>query len=185
MFTGMTTAISPGMDTIIYVLANSCGADTDRFAMTVNPQPEIPLLSRFENLLSVDSGLASYQWTLNGTSIPGATSDTYTVATPGVYEVIIGNTAGCKLVTSFNDVTDLVPCTISDLHVYPNPVVSTLYLHWCNYLNVQIYDMMGRSVFVGYHITQADLSVLPPAPYLLYLVDDFGRKVNARIIIKE
>ncbi|MFN5786034.1 MAG: beta strand repeat-containing protein, partial [Flavobacteriia bacterium] len=50
---------------------------------------------------SATAGVTGYQWYLNGTSISGATSSTYTATANGTYSVEISNAGGCS-VTSGN-----------------------------------------------------------------------------------
>ncbi len=79
---------------------------TSSVTVTVNPLPTasiqegpgpISICSPATQVLTAvtDAGAASYQWTLNGTNIPGATTATYTITTvgTGTYRVIVTNTA--------------------------------------------------------------------------------------------
>ncbi|MBO0948157.1 SdrD B-like domain-containing protein [Fibrella forsythiae] len=49
----------------------------------------------FEFLLSTPTSFSTYQWSLNGTPIPGATSSTLSVTAIGEYTVSATNSAGC------------------------------------------------------------------------------------------
>ncbi|MEZ0540210.1 SdrD B-like domain-containing protein [Fibrella arboris] len=49
----------------------------------------------FEFLLTTPTGSSAYQWSLNGTPIPGATSATLSVTAIGEYTVATTNSAGC------------------------------------------------------------------------------------------
>lgn len=51
--------------------------------------------SQLQLSASSPSGILSYQWQLNGTNIPGATSQTYDVTTAGTYNLIVTN-IGCS-----------------------------------------------------------------------------------------
>ncbi|MEZ0484993.1 SdrD B-like domain-containing protein [Fibrella aquatica] len=51
--------------------------------------------SSFEFELEAPANFSTYQWSLNGTPIPGATSATYSVTAVGEYTVATTSTAGC------------------------------------------------------------------------------------------
>jgi gliding motility-associated-like protein len=53
------------------------------------------------------SPAASYQWQVNGTPIPGATNNNYTVSATGTYTVMLYNSVGCKSLAA-NPVTLMV-----------------------------------------------------------------------------
>ena len=54
---------------------------------------------------NVGPGL-SYQWQLNGTSIPGAVSSSYSVAdSSGAYTVVVSNTTGCSMTSNTINIT--------------------------------------------------------------------------------
>jgi hypothetical protein len=70
---------------------------TDSKAVTLDPSPAVPLITRNHNVLSTTPVTgATYQWYLNGTLITGATSNTWTAfQNNGNYTVVI-TVAGCS-----------------------------------------------------------------------------------------
>ena len=56
--------------------------------------------------LNTPSGMTGYQWMLNGTSIPGATSASYTAAAAGSYTVLLTNASGCTSLSAGYTVTE-------------------------------------------------------------------------------
>jgi len=75
--------------------------------LIVTPQGTAPTISAQPSSVTIAYGAATtlsvmatgtpaptYQWQLNGTNIPGATSATYTTSAPGTYTVVITNAAG-------------------------------------------------------------------------------------------
>ncbi|MFT3911082.1 MAG: T9SS type A sorting domain-containing protein [Ferruginibacter sp.] len=90
--------------TYTLTVTDACGSPaTASVTVTVNPLPTasiaettpINICSPATQVLTAvtNAGTASYQWTLNGNNIVGATSSTYTVTATGSYRVIVTNTA--------------------------------------------------------------------------------------------
>lgn len=89
-----------------------------------NPIPAIPLITWSGTNITVNTSLA-VQWYLNGTAIPGATTNTITPAQNGTYTVIVTNTAGCtRMSPPFNMTTAGIdnPGADRKISLYPNPV---------------------------------------------------------------
>ncbi|ARK11721.1 SdrD B-like domain-containing protein [Fibrella sp. ES10-3-2-2] len=65
----------------------------------------------FEFLISAPASFSAYQWSRNGTPIPGATSPTYSVTEAGEYTVSVTNQTGCTDGTCcpFVIITDAAP----------------------------------------------------------------------------
>ncbi len=100
-------SVTPTVTTTYTVtVTDAClGTTTSSVTVTVNPLPTasiqegpgpISICSPATQVLHAvtDAATASYQWTLNGTNIVGATSSTYTVSgiSSGAYRVIVTNT---------------------------------------------------------------------------------------------
>lgn len=56
--------------------------------------------------LSAPTGMTGYQWKLNGTTISGATSASYSAAAAGSYTVLITNASGCTSLSAGFTVTE-------------------------------------------------------------------------------
>ena len=67
--------------------------------------------------LSVPAGMTGYQWKLNGNTINGATSASYSAAAAGSYTVLITNASGCASLSAGFTVTE---------NVLPTAAVSAL-----------------------------------------------------------
>jgi len=182
--TGEIKGVMAGIDTITYEYTNSCGTGSSAYSDTIVAVPPTKTIQRTENLLHVDSGFATYQWTLNGIDLPGAVFDSVTALQPGVYEVWVGNKFGCKSLSTYFDVHEIYPCTVSQLKVYPNPVFNEIYFKWCDYVNVNISTIEGRLILVENHATRLDLSGLMNGAYILHLTDDRGNNILNKIITK-
>ena len=127
-FTGTTTSASDaayvsGSYTATITDANGCiSAASAPITVTVNPNPAAPTLSAGgpTTLCSTDSviltatatGANTYQWLLNGTSIPGAITNTDTAKVSGSYTISITDINGCGATSANTTVTvNPVPTT--------------------------------------------------------------------------
>ena len=183
-FTGYLQTLQSGFDTIEYSFTNNCGTETVPFVQTINPVPPILNISRTENLLRVDSGYVGYQWTIDGTAIFGTWYDTLTASATGVYQVWVTNTSGCTTQSSFLDVSDIEPCLISDLHIYPNPAANSVFVRWCDYVNVRVSTIWGQTVLIQNHAHDIDISRLPDGNYIFGLYRDDGTRLYSKVIAK-
>ncbi|TND10633.1 MAG: hypothetical protein FD123_275 [Bacteroidetes bacterium] len=111
---------NPGTYTIAVQLGTGCVRDTiTTFTVTVLNIPGVtitgnPNICPGGSVTLTGSFGGSSQWYLNGVAIPGATSNTYTTSTPGVYNMTKTNLNGC----SDSAAVGLVVTSV------PNPVVS-------------------------------------------------------------
>jgi len=91
--------------------------------LTVNPLPEVPVISKNENTLTAPAA-DSYQWYFNDVAIVSATNQTYTYTQNGQYLVEVVNEYGCtakSAETTINDVGIVGMRHAATLQVYPNP----------------------------------------------------------------
>jgi hypothetical protein len=54
---------------------------------------------------TTNTGTYNYQWYKNGLPVAGATTVNYTATTPGIYKVVISNSAGCSVTSAERTVT--------------------------------------------------------------------------------
>lgn len=85
----------------VTITANGCSGPPMVFTIKVDPLPAGSISSNAlyiceggSQLLTATGG-SSYQWYLNGISIPGASQSSYAAQTAGSYSVIIGNSFNC------------------------------------------------------------------------------------------
>ncbi|HZV13335.1 MAG TPA: T9SS type A sorting domain-containing protein, partial [Candidatus Kapabacteria bacterium] len=94
--TGATTetivVTTPGTYTVS-VTKGSCAGTSAGFAVTEYPAPTATIATSGDTLISTQE--AAYQWSLNGTAIPGATSQRYVPIMEGSYTVTITDANGC------------------------------------------------------------------------------------------
>ncbi len=104
-----------GSYTVTVGSSNGCNTSSAPIVINLLPLPSIqisppgPILicNAIPASLQVTAGAASYQWFNTGVSITGATSNTFSAAQSGDYNVVITNTSGCSatsntVVVSFN-----------------------------------------------------------------------------------
>ncbi len=92
---------SQGGNYTVQVTDNSCAATSAPVAITVNPLPQIAVITNsplttcnaIADLEIVSEGSA--QWFYNGEIIPNATSENITVSESGVYTILVTSDAGC------------------------------------------------------------------------------------------
>ena len=104
------TAALSGNYAVTITDANGCTATSAGTSVNIDPTPSTPILSAGGNTTFCDggsvtlnataTGAATYQWALNGTTIPGATGATYSATTSGTYTVSIIDANSCQSPTS-------------------------------------------------------------------------------------
>lgn len=144
-----------GNHVITYTYVDSLGCQTvNTFTLTVNASPSKPVIMRMTSTtLKVVDTYQSYQWRRNGVNIAGATQQTFTVTTSGIYDVVVSNGL-CSSVSDpygFGVTIGEDELELNDLRVQPNPnngeftLIHSLPLDEVQ--SVQIVDMLGRVVF--------------------------------------
>ena len=119
--------------------------------LTVNPLPEIPTITKTDNLLT-SSISYSYQWYCNGVSIFAATLQNYTYTENGKYSVAVTNEFGCTSISKEMDVFDVGIVETDNypsLRVYPNPTNGQLRIECRDGAcpvptEIEIYSVVGQ-----------------------------------------
>ncbi len=173
--------VTAGTETITYSETNVCGTVSTTQAITVDPLPDGLSILRNDYQLSVASSYASYQWTLNGKSIPGATNNIYVFQTIGDYGISVTNASGCSYTYAPLKITD---CSIADINIFPNPVVSTIYIQWCKQVTAQISCLDGKFVKEVSNTNEVNIRELPNGVYSLTIYDSYNNKIFTRRITK-
>ncbi len=177
----IVTGVSAGTDMLSYSVTNSCGTTVATRRITIEPIPIGLLITRNGHVLSVPSGYAFYQWTLNGAPIPGATVNTYTYSGTGTFSVIVTNSFDCSFTCPAMVITD---CTVDDIKVFPNPAASVVNILWCEDITVRLSAADGKLIRIFENTTEVDMSFLPNGIYTLSLFDNTGKKLLTKRITK-
>jgi hypothetical protein len=103
---GTVTGLAGGADEIYYIVSNSCGPDSARLAITVNPSvtPSVSLTSTLGTTTCGVPGTfaatpvgggptPAYQWSVNGAAVTGATLPSYT------YVPVAGDVVSVELIS--------------------------------------------------------------------------------------
>lgn len=99
--TGSTVIASPANTTTYTVTgtgSNGCSKSVN-VTVTVNTPPT-PGITQNGNVLTCTVTASAYQWYLNGSPIPGATSQSYTITQSGNYSVQITDANGCTAMSN-------------------------------------------------------------------------------------
>lgn len=154
-----------------------------------NPAPATPIVTMVGNNLSSTSAV-SYQWYKNGVLIAGATSQTYTPTTSGVYVVRIKDANGCVPMYSkgYNYVKPnaITEIDLSDnISLYPNPTNGIVSIKSngieYKYNQISIMDLTGKILMKMNNSNSIDLSSLSNGIYIVHIKTDNGiaiRKIN-------
>ena len=129
----------------VRVNSNGCISNaSDPVTVIVNPIPTAPVITNSGAVLS-SSSPARNQWYLNGTPIPGASSQTYTATMNGDYS------AKRTINNCTSALSNVIPVTVPDgFKVGPNPVIGKLAIWYANNtepLKVRLLDSNGQPVF--------------------------------------
>ncbi len=169
--------------------SNGCDSITT-LTLTVHQLPN-PVIIQSGNNLSVGV-YTSYQWLLNGDTIVGATSQSYTATVSGTYTVQVTDGNGCgNTATAVSVVTGIENVSLVNLLVYPNPTENILNVRADNLAEVariELHDDLGRLLFEKEVRDNAireelDLSNYASGVYLL-VIKNSDKTLAARRVFK-
>ncbi|MCF8450463.1 MAG: T9SS type A sorting domain-containing protein [Taibaiella sp.] len=186
--TGVVTGVAAGTATITYVAGLVFGTQV----VTVNA-PVAPAISAAGASLSVPATYATYQWSLGGTPIPGATSATYEATATGTYAVAVTDAGGCS-VTSANFILSSVSVSAvtkaAGLLIAPNPTQDgkfTISLPTINSeaMTIIVTNAVGEKVYETKSMTNTRVSIELNVPAGMYIVQakTAEAKYTAKVII--
>ncbi len=158
-------------------IGNGCNATSTIEKVNVTPQPSAPTITQQGDSL-FSSSAVEYQWFLNGSVLPGATSQAYKPGIDGNYAVMITDNNGCTNVsipfyvsgTGIND-----PSTNWHIGIYPNPVSNSAFTVNSSeeFSGIQIFNAVGSLVIeLEFGRTKTALivgSMLQPGVYFAVL----------------
>lgn len=144
---------SPGQYPVTLVASNASGSDTLTLNnyVTVYAYPLPQGIMQSGDSLIANAGAASYQWLLDGVTIPGATEYIYVASTGGDYNVVATDTNGCEVEAVIYDVVTSVSNVIegNGITLYPNPGKEWITLSGLpdGLKNISVYNELGEIVF--------------------------------------
>jgi hypothetical protein len=151
---------------------NNCPSNSDTISITVLPTPNIPTITLNGSVLT-SSPSTNYQWYLDGSLMSGATGQSITNLSNGVYFVIITDTNGCSAESESYSHTLSTVGQLADhqkIGIYPNPTNKQLHIIFENKnigkdISLTIFNSLGQSVFNANIIT-TDSQYIIPVDYL-------------------
>lgn len=179
-----TTTISEGGSYSVSGTSGGCTFGSDTVDVSVSSLQITVVADGTE--LSVDAGYVSYQWFLNGSPIPGATSETYVATSNGNFSVLVTDANGC---TGTGLIEFTLPDGIDDLGVdvpftvFPNPSEGQFKLNteFSDTYSVVVYNAVGQKILED-SSSQSDrlqFNLTTSGTYLLQLI------VNERVYHKK
>ncbi len=169
---------------------SACSDSTTR-NVTVKPVPVKPVITRTGTQLQ-STPASAYQWYLNSTSISGATAQTHTFTSNGMYQVKADSTNGCNNMSDSFNVVNAGIAALSEVNkvmLFPNPACSELFVALTDHMNsplLVVMDAAGRNVMeVEVHENagnkiRLDISRLEEGMYFVMLGDTWRKFVIAR-----
>lgn len=153
--TSASISVSP-LITTVYTCTGYVGACTSvkSTTVTVGSVPAVPIITQMGQVLTSSSPTGN-QWYMNGTLIPGATAQSYTVTVDGYYTVWVTSALGCQ---SSSDTYPVILSGINELSIYnaiilgPNPAKNNIILTIPSELfnvsaNLRVLDVTGKILF--------------------------------------
>lgn len=188
---GLNVAL--GGDYTVIASIGSCADTSDISTVVVSPVAS-EVITQNGNLLSVPAGYNYYQWFRDGSSLTGATSNTYTVTMPGYYHVVLfdgvcegsSDTVGMLLSVPGNNALQIV-CAVS-----PNPFIdeATLSLDHRSgeVYELCIYNSKGALVSKQEDIGTGEVRIqrhsLTSGLYYYHLRSNEGRSGSGKLVVK-
>lgn len=170
---------------------NACGSGVPATLAITNNTPAIPVITQSGYLLT-SSAATGNQWYLNGTAIPGATSQSYTFTSNGTYTVRI-TSSGCTATSLPHNITNAavneLSQSIAEYTVYPNPANGLLNFTILNttFTTIKLMNLLGDCIqqltTTNKQVTM-DVSGIDRGIYFIQLLDDHKNVVNKKIVLE-
>jgi hypothetical protein len=187
--TNMLTTGIGGYYTLTVTDSNGCSTTTSQPTIITVIQRPIPHIERTGLSLSVDTTYLTYQWFLNGTLIPGATSQTYTPVKGGSYTVAVrddtaNNCPGFSQAYIYTAVGVNTHAATEQIRLYPNPANDIVKIDAPIAVNVIVTTMEGKVVFTGVDVKQLSTANWADGVYQVILRDSSGGYLKTEKLTK-
>ncbi len=173
-----------GFYTVTFTNTNGC--DSIRtLNLTVTPLPQ-PTITRNGASLTANGGpFSSYQWYLNGNSISGATSASFTPVTNGTYKVTVmqSNCTGTSSDFSVGFVGMKEFTLMSGVNFYPNPSNGMVTIETKQPTTIVIMNMLGETLIKETIQSKVILNV-QYLPKGIYLIGDAEMNAVSKLVLQ-
>ncbi|MFN5674735.1 MAG: T9SS type A sorting domain-containing protein [Bacteroidota bacterium] len=130
-------------------------------------------------------GAQQYSWN----AIPGGSTYIISPTSPGTISIFGSSNLGCTSTIDYSfemsPCTDIIKTALSDIRIYPNPVIDQLKIESLNLNSIELYSIHGQNLrppMVYFNtLSVLDLQSLPKGIYLLKLKQD-QKNIFFRII---
>jgi hypothetical protein len=190
---------TPGSGIITVVGTNTCGNGTvsPNFNVTVNAIPAAPVVTAVGPVLT-SSAATGNQWYYEGTLVPGATGQSYTVTNNTGYYYCVVTVNGCSSPMSnqvWVEITGMGELQPSGISVYPvpndglftiaitSPVKATYSVQIFNQIGSKIFELTDLSVN-GLLEKQIDLRPVASGIYTVVFISN-DQKVIRKVLINK
>ncbi len=168
---------------------NQCGNASFTKTVLIAPIPAVPTITVSGNLLTSSSTTGNH-WYLNGVSITGATAQTYTYSTLGVYTVVV-TSGSCSSSSSPFNATGVDEVTLNNsVSIYPNPFSTQTIVSFAqkqSNTTIVLSDILGKEVRTMYFSGSEfviEKGNLNEGVYFVKIVDENKNVINRKIIIQ-
>lgn len=141
----------------------------------------VSVISENSGILNSSVSGISYQWYFNGSSINGATSNTYSPTAAGNYSVEVYFTEGCPTLSlpyNFTPSSSSILEHTYKLQLYPNPTRSIISFNDKKYHDVNIFSLSGVLIENKMNTNSIDLSSYSSGLYLFEIDGNYYRVVK-------
>jgi uncharacterized delta-60 repeat protein len=169
-------ALDPDGNAYVTGMSSSIGVSFGTTTIKYCTAPEMPVISQSGTMLSSSASMGN-QWYLNGTIIPGATSQNYTPTATGNYTVVVTNTNGCSTESAVFTVSSVdVQERFREgaMNVFPNPCVGKFSIYAGDTgekYELGLLNMYGEKINAVYRekdgFIETDISGQPAGVYLV------------------
>jgi hypothetical protein len=143
------------------VQKSGCAGPRVAVVGTIDSEIAKPVITEAGKVLSAPVGNYTYQWSLDGNPISGATNQTYTPSKDGDYTVLVTGGACSNTSDPYPFIGSGInsPALDAAVKMYPNPVNGTLFiqapLSGSNSITIGVYSIIGTLVYQETYVNNA------------------------------
>lgn len=143
------------------VQKSGCAGPRVAVVGTIDSEIAKPVITEAGKVLSAPVGNYTYQWSLDGSPISGATNQTYTPSKDGDYTVLVTGGACSNTSDPYPFIGSGInsPALDAAVKMYPNPVNGTLFiqapLSGSNSITIGVYSIIGTLVYQETYVNNA------------------------------